>query len=35
MEARFLQEQNISRIDLPLAQFASLLMDAMQPELVA
>ena len=35
MEARFLQEQNITRIDLPLAQFATALMDAMQPALVA
>ena len=33
MEARFLQEQNITRIDLPLAQFAGALMDAMQPAL--
>ena len=30
MEARFLQEQNITRIDLPLAQFAAALMAAMQ-----
>ena len=30
MEARFLQEQNISRIDLPLTQFAAALMAAMQ-----
>jgi hypothetical protein len=32
MEARFLQEQNIERIAMPLAQFASLMMDAMQSE---
>jgi hypothetical protein len=35
MEARFLQEQNITRIDMPLAQFATALMDAMQPALAA
>ena len=35
MEARFLQEQNITRIDMPLAQFARQLMDAMQPALAA
>ncbi|WP_114971546.1 SIR2 family NAD-dependent protein deacylase [Rhodoferax ferrireducens] len=35
MEARFLQEQNITRIDMPLAQFADALMDAMQPALAA
>ena len=35
MEARFLSEQNITRIDLPLAQFAPLLMQAMQPALAA
>ena len=34
MEARFLQEQNITRIDMPLAQFAQGLIDAMQPALV-
>jgi hypothetical protein len=33
MEARFLAEQNITRIDMPLAQFATALMDAMQPAL--
>lgn len=33
MEARFLAEQNITRIDMPLAQFADALMDAMQPAL--
>ena len=32
MEARFLQEQNIQRIDLSLATFAPLLMQAMQSE---
>jgi hypothetical protein len=35
MEARFLAEQNITRINMPLAQFASALMDAMQPALAA
>jgi hypothetical protein len=35
MEARFLQEQNIIRIDLPLAQFSAALIDAMQPALAA
>jgi SIR2-like domain len=35
MEARFLQEQNITRIDMSLAQFATALTDAMQPALVA
>jgi hypothetical protein len=35
MEARFLAEQNITRIDLPLAQFSSALIDAMQPALAA
>jgi hypothetical protein len=35
MEARFLQEQNITRINLPLQQFASELMAAMQPALAA
>jgi len=35
MEMRFLREQNISRIELPLAQFASALMAAMQPALAA
>ncbi len=33
MEARFLAEQNITRINMPLAQFADALMDAMQPAL--
>jgi len=32
MEARFLQEQNITRIDMPLARFADSLMAAMQAE---
>ncbi len=35
MEARFLQEQGITRIKLPLAQFADALVEAMQPALVA
>jgi hypothetical protein len=35
MEARFLQEQNITRIDMPLAQFSQALIDAMQPALTA
>lgn len=35
MEARFLQEQNITRIDLPLAQFANVLIDALQLTVVA
>jgi len=35
MEARFLQEQNITRIDMPLAQFADALMEAMQPAVSA
>ncbi|CAM3710369.1 SIR2 family protein [Polaromonas hydrogenivorans] len=35
MEARFLQEQGITRINLPLAQFADALMDTMQPALAA
>ena len=35
MEARFLQEQNITRIDMPLAQFAEALMEAMQPAVTA
>ncbi|MBK9442815.1 MAG: SIR2 family protein [Comamonadaceae bacterium] len=33
MEARFLAEQNITRINLPLAQFADALTQAMQPAL--
>lgn len=35
MEARFLQEQNITRIDMSLSQFSVALMDAMQPALAA
>jgi hypothetical protein len=35
MEARFLQEQGIMRIDLPLAQFAAGLVEALQPALAA
>lgn len=35
MEARFLQEQNITRIDLPLAQFADALVVALAPALAA
>jgi len=35
MEARFLQEQGITRINLPLAQFADALMEAMQPAVAA
>lgn len=35
MEARFLQEQNITRIAMPLAQFAASLMEAMQAEVAA
>ncbi len=35
MEARFLQEQNITRIDMPLAQFADALVAALQPALAA
>lgn len=35
MEARFLQEQAITRIDLPLAEFARRLIGAMQPAVVA
>ena len=35
MEARFLQEQGITRIDMPLAQFSDALMEAMQPALAA
>ena len=35
MEARFLAGQNITRIDMPLAAFAPLLMGAMQPSLAA
>ena len=35
MEARFLDEQNITRIPMPLAEFAPLLIGAMQPSLAA
>ncbi|MDP3616504.1 MAG: SIR2 family protein [Rhodoferax sp.] len=35
MEARFLQEQNITRIELPLAQFADALVEALAPALAA
>jgi hypothetical protein len=35
MEARFLEEQNITRIDMPLAQFSQALIDATQPALAA
>lgn len=35
MEARFLEEQNIIRIPMPLAEFAPLLIGAMQPSLAA
>jgi hypothetical protein len=35
MEARFLAEQNITHIDMPLAQFSTALIDAMQPALAA
>jgi hypothetical protein len=35
MEARFLQEQNITRINMPLAQFADSLVAALQPALAA
>jgi hypothetical protein len=35
MEARFLAEQNITRIDMPLVQFSTALIDAMQPALAA
>ena len=35
MEARFLEEQNITRIDMPLAQFAEQLTAALQPALAA
>jgi len=35
MEARFLAEQNITRIDMSLAQFSAVLMDSMQPALAA
>jgi hypothetical protein len=35
MEARFLQEQNITRIAMPLAQFSDALLAAMQVEVIA
>jgi len=35
MEARFLAEQNITRIPMPLAEFAALLVGAVQPSLAA
>jgi hypothetical protein len=35
MEARFLQEQNITRIAMPLAQFADALVAALQSEVAA
>lgn len=35
MEARFLAEQNITRIDMPLAQFSTALMEVMQQALTA
>jgi hypothetical protein len=35
MEARFLEEQGITRIPLPLADFATALVDALQPALAA
>ena len=35
MEARFLAEQNITRIDMSLAQFSAALIEAMQPALAA
>ena len=35
MEARFLAEQNITRIAMPLAEFSAALMAAMQPALAA
>lgn len=35
MEARFLQEQNITRIAMPLAEFADALVEALQPALAA
>lgn len=35
MEARFLEEQNIIRIPMPLAEFAPLLIGAMQPSVAA
>jgi hypothetical protein len=35
MEAMFLQEQGITRIDMPLAGFAAALVEALQPALAA
>lgn len=35
MEARFLQEQNITRIDMPLEQFSSALVNVLQPTVAA
>ena len=35
MEARFLEEQGITRIPMPLAAFAAALVDALQPALAA
>jgi hypothetical protein len=35
MEARFLAEQNITRIAMPLAQFSEALLAAMQTEVAA
>ncbi|HYS63010.1 MAG TPA: SIR2 family protein, partial [Paraburkholderia sp.] len=35
MEARFLEEQRITRIAMPLAGFAEALVDALQPALAA
>jgi hypothetical protein len=35
MEARFLAEQNITRLAMPLAQFSDALLAAMQTEMVA
>jgi hypothetical protein len=35
MEARFLQEQNITRIAMPLAEFSEALLAAMQTEVTA
>ncbi|MDF1484072.1 SIR2 family protein [Ramlibacter sp. H39-3-26] len=35
MEARFLEEQGITRIDMPLARFAEALVDALQPAVPA
>jgi hypothetical protein len=35
MEARFLEEQGITRINMPLADFSAAFIDAMQPALAA